>query len=101
MDTDKLIEHSRARFEHAAAKRLLQEKYQTKSIFAHAGGMWRANPELICVLHACPDEHAVLEDLYGNPIKINVPEMLMLAQQRWQEQMNAWLVEYEQMLSNR
>jgi hypothetical protein len=31
MDTDQLIRHSRARFDHVAARRLLKEKYQAKN----------------------------------------------------------------------
>lgn len=101
MDINNLIETSRARFDHETAKRVLKEKYQAKMIFGHAGGMWRAAPDLICLLQSCPDETSVIEDLYSNPIKINVPDMLMLAQQRWQEQMNAWLTEYENLSQNR
>ena len=47
MNTDELVAHSRARFEHAAARRTLKEKYQAKFTFAHAGGMWLAGPELL------------------------------------------------------
>jgi hypothetical protein len=101
MDTEQLITHGRARFEHAAARRLLREKYQAKLTFAHAGGMWRAGPELIAVLQACPDESAVIADLYDAPIKIQVSDLLMLVQQRWQEQMWAWLIEYDQLSKNR
>ena len=97
MDTDQLIAHSRARFAHESAKRVLKEKYQAKMIFAYAGGMWRADPELLTVLNACPDrDSAVILDLYENPIRINVDELEMAAAQRWQEQMNAWLVEHEE-----
>ena len=96
MDTEQLITHGRARFEHAAARRLLREKYQAKLVFAHADGMWRAGPELIAVLQACPDESAVIADLYDSPIKRQVSDLLMLVQQRWQEQMWAWLAEYEE-----
>lgn len=95
MDTEALIAHSRARFDHQTAKRLLKEKYEARMIFANAGGMWRAGPELLTVLAACPDESAVLLDLYENPIKVDVRELELAAQQRWQEQMNAWLVEWE------
>lgn len=95
MDTNALYEHGRARFEHAAARRLLREKYQAKLIFAHEGGMWQAGPVLISVLQACPCEEAVIEDLYETPVKIRVADLLMLAQERWQEQMTAWLVEHQ------
>ena len=101
MDTEQRIAHGRARFEHAAARRLLREKYQAKLTFAHAGGMWRAGPELITVLQACPEESAVIADLYDIPIKIQVSDLLMLVQQRWQEQMTAWLIEHDQLSKNR
>jgi len=101
MDTEQLITHGRARFEHSAARRLLREKYQAKLTFAHAGGMWRAGPELITVLQACPEESAVIADLYDIPIKIQVSDLLMLVQQRWQEQMTAWLIEHDQLSKNR
>ena len=102
MDTNQLISHSKARFDHQAAKRVLKEKYQAKMIFAYAGGMWRAGPELLTVLSACPDrESAVILDLYENPVRINVDELEMVAQQRWQEQMNAWLLEYDEVSQKR
>lgn len=96
MDTENLIAHARARFDHAAARRTLKEKYEARMIFAHAGGMWRAGPELQTTLLTCPDSSAVILDLYQNPIKINTKELYAISQQRWQEQMTAWLIEYEQ-----
>jgi hypothetical protein len=96
MDTDDLIAHARARFDHVAAKRVLKEKYEARMLFALAGGMWRAGPELLTVLSVCPDNTAVLLDLYDTPIQVDVRELELAAQQRWQEQMNAWLVEHEE-----
>ena len=101
METEKLVVHARARFDHAAAKRTLKEKYEAKMLFAYAGGMWRAGPELLTVLATCPDETAVLLDLYETPVQVNVRELELAAQQRWQEQMNAWLVEHENLNKNR
>ena len=95
MDTNALIAHSRARFDHETARRVLKEKYQARMLFAYAGGMWRAGPELLTVLATCPDESAVLLDLYDAPVRVDVRELELASQQRWQEQMNAWLVEYE------
>lgn len=100
MDTEQIIAHSRARFEHAAAKRLLKEKYQGKLTFAFGGGMWNAGPELIVLLKDRAED-IVLLDLYENPVRVNAPQLLKEAEQRWQEQMNAWLVEYEQLSRNR
>ena len=101
MNTDELIAHGRARFEHAAARRTLKEKYQAKLTFAHSGGMWKAGPELINTLNLCPWDDAVILDLYENPVRIAPIELKKLAEQRWQEQMNAWLVEYEELNDNR
>ena len=101
MNTEQLIAHGRARFDHAAARRLLKEKYQARMTFAYAGGMWHAGPELLTVLMACPDESAVLLDLYETPVRIDVKELTLAVQQRWQEQMNAWLVEHEELNKNR
>ena len=96
MDTNALIAHARARFDHEASRRVLREKYQAKMVFAHAGGMWRAGPELQTTLLTCPDADAVILDLYDNPVRVKTKELLAQSQQRWQEQMTAWLVEHEQ-----
>ena len=104
MNTDELIFHSRARFNHHQARITLKEKYQAKMVFAHAGGMWRAGPELINILTASLEhgqQGLVLHDLYETPIMVDYKELLQLAKERWQEQMNAWLVEYEELNRNR
>ena len=104
MNTDELISYSRARFDHHQARIVLKEKYQAKMTFAHAGGMWQAGPELINILTASLEhgqQGLVLHDLYETPIMVDYKELLKLAQERWQEQMNAWLVEYEELNRNR
>lgn len=101
MDTNDIITQSRARFEHESARRVLKEKYEARMIFAHAGGMWRAGPELINIVLACSGTEMVLLDLYENPVKVTRSELYKLAVERWQEQMNAWLVEYEQLSKQR
>jgi len=101
MNTDELVSHSRARFDHHQARTVLREKYQAKLMFAHAGGMWRASPELLVLLATVPPGDAVVPDLYETPIRVDPEELRGLAMQRWQEQMNAWLVEYEELNRNR
>ena len=101
MDTNELISHSRTRFDHHQARTVLKEKYQAKMTFAYGGGMWRAGPELLTVLAVCPDDSAVLLDLYETPVKVDIREIELAAQQRWQEQMNAWMVEHEELNRNR
>jgi hypothetical protein len=104
MNTDELVAHGRARFEHAAARRALKEKYQAKLTFAHAGGMWCAGPDLINILTASLEhgqQGLVLLDMYETPIMVDYKELLKIAHQRWQEQMNAWLVEHDELNKNR
>lgn len=101
MDTNELVKHVRARFDHESQKRLLREKYEAKMLFAHAGGMWRAGPELQTTLLTCPDAEAVILDLYGTPVRINIQTLMSLSQQRWQEQMTAWLCDWDSVRSQR
>lgn len=96
MDTNALVAHARARFDHVAAKRLLKEKYQARMVFGYNGGLFKAGPELLALLHSVPvEDDIVILDVYENPIRVNPLELQHLAQDRWQEQMNAWLVEYD------
>lgn len=99
--SDELYQHARARFDHHSARRLLKEKYQAKMLFAHAGGMWRAGPDLLVLLASVPADDVVLTDLYDNPVRVNPTQLATLARQRWQEQMNAWLVEFESLSTQR
>ena len=101
MDTDALIAHARARFDHVAAKRVLKEKYEARMIFAHGGGMWRAGPELINILATVPPGDVVLLDLYETPVQVHPEELRGLAMTRWQEQMNAWLTEHTELSTKR
>lgn len=101
MDTKKLVAHARTRFEHSAAKRTLKEKYQSKMIFGWSGGMFRATPDMITFLSLYGDERIVIQDLYETPIEVNARELCDLMRVRWQEQMNAWLVEYEELSKKR
>jgi hypothetical protein len=102
MNTDELIAHSRARFDHANARRLLKEKYQAKMLFAYRGGMWRAGPELNNMIFTCGRiGEVVLPDQYENPVMIDTKELMALSQERWHEQINAWHQEYEDLNKNR
>ena len=102
MNTDELVAHGRSRFEHAATRRSLKEKYQAKMTFAYNGGMWKAGPELHSAIFTCGRTgEVVLLDLYENPVKIDTKELMALSQERFNEQMNAWLVEYEQLSRKR
>jgi hypothetical protein len=102
MNTDDLITHARARFDHVAARRVLKEKYEAKMLFAYRGGMWHAGPELNNMIFTCGRMgEIVLPDLYENPVKVDSKELMSMSQERWQEQMTAWLVEFEEISKKR
>ncbi len=96
MNSKNLAVRARSRFDHEVARKVLKEKYQARMTFAQNGGMWRAGPELQTTLLTCPGAEAVLLDLYENPVKVDTKALYAMSQQRWQEQMNAWLAEHEQ-----
>jgi hypothetical protein len=93
---EEVIKNAKARFDHNQSKQILKEKYESKMLFALNGGMWQANPTLIATLSLFEDSDIVLEDLYNNPVKVDKDELLTKAKEHWQEQMNAWLFEFEQ-----
>ena len=101
MTTDTIVATARARFDHEAAKRTLKEKYQAKLTFAHNGGLWLAGPELLATLAACAAPTAVILDLYDTPIQVDSREFRDQVHTHWQEQMNAWLVEYDELAKKR
>jgi len=101
MDTDQLIAHARARFDHEAARKLLKEKYQGKLVFGYNGGMFKSTPEMITFLSLYNNERIVIQDLYENPVEVNAQDLKDIMQAKWYEQMNAWLVEYNELNKNR
>lgn len=101
MDTDALIAHSRARLDHAAARRVLREKYQARMVFGYNGGMWRATPEMITFLSLYGEQDVIVPDLYDVPVKFNAQIMRDLLQARWQEQMTAWECEHQALMQQR
>lgn len=99
---DILTQKIRARFDHNQQRRILKEKYEAKMTFAYRGGMWQAGPNLNNMIFTCGRMgEIVLPDLYNNPIKVDSQELMALSQERWNEQMNAWHVEYEELNKNR
>jgi hypothetical protein len=91
-----IIKQAKVRFNHNQNKQLLKEKYKSKMMFASNGGMWNAGPELLSILATFDTDTIVLVDLYSNPVQVNRLELITEVKQRWQEQMNAWLIEFQQ-----
>ena len=101
MNTETLTQTIKERFDHAATKQILKEKYEAKLIFAEAGGMWKASPELITTLSLFDTDTIVLEDVYDNPVQVDRLQLLNNSKERWQEQMNGWLFDHQQSAKQR
>lgn len=95
MDAQDIVEHARSRLDHAAARRVLREKYEARMIFGHNGGLFRATPEMITFLSLFHDQSIVVKDLHDTPIQVSAAELYELMRSRLQEQMNAWLIEHQ------
>lgn len=101
MDTDALIAHARAKFDHAAARRVMREKYESCMLFGYRGGMFRATPEMIVFLNLYAGSLVVIKDLYDTPVQVDASELCDIMKSRLQEQMNAWLIEHTQVSQQR
>jgi hypothetical protein len=52
-------------------------------------------------LACAQDKDVVILDLYETPVKITVTDLFARAHERWQEQMNAWRVEWDELNKKR
>jgi hypothetical protein len=101
MDTDALIKHARSRLDHAAAQRLLKEKYQARLVFGYNGGMWQASPHMIVFLSLYGDQEVVVPDLYDTPVRLHAQTLCDIMKSKWQEQMNGWECEHQALSKQR
>lgn len=80
----------------------LREKFQDLLVFAHSGGMWRADRETIAFLSVFVDvDQITMEDIYSVPRQINPQELLQLCKEKYQYAANSWAVEYAKLSSVR
>jgi hypothetical protein len=56
---------------------------------------------MITFLSLYSNEEIVLLDLYDTPVKVNADHLKDEMQKRWYEQMNAWLIEHEELSRQR
>lgn len=98
---DNLTQKIRHRFDHEAAKQVLREKYEAKLLFAHQGGMFRAGPELIVLLNSYDTGEMIILDEFKTPTKVTRLALLDEVKQRYQEQLNAWMVELAELSRQR
>jgi len=77
-------------------KRILREKIQTDLHVPYNSGLFKVTPELIAFLTSWSSDELFLEDTYQNPIKIAREEFLTLCCEHYQQVMNTWHDQHEQ-----
>lgn len=79
----------------------MREKYEARMVFGYNGGLFRATPEMISFLSLYGDQRIVVRDLHDTPIEAPAADLCELMRGRLQEQMNAWLVEHQELARER
>lgn len=96
-DINSLVEEVRQATSFQINKKILREKIQTDLHMPHNGGLFKITPELIAFVKTWPIDELYLEDTYQNPVSVDRQVFLVTAQQHYQQVMNRWHNEYEQL----
>ena len=93
MDTNKLIQDAKARFDFNTQKQELKDKYEGKLIFADQGGLFTSGPNLFATLQTITQTYVIIVDNYGNPVKVDAIKLLTKAVNIYTTVMQEWLDE--------
>lgn len=97
MDTEKLIQEAKARFNHKSAKAYLQEKYSNKLLVAEQGGLWKADPQTITLLQSFTTKTVILADTFGNIVEVDRKDLLEKLKSLYSTVMKDWYNEYKEL----
>ena len=100
MDTNKITQRIKARFDHHSARLYLEEKYDNQLLIVTQGGTWIISPDFLTFLRTSAKETIAL-DSNRRPVKINTVELLAQAQDTYDNIMSQWLTEFEELESRR
>jgi hypothetical protein len=92
-----LVDEIRLATDYQINKRILREKIQTDLHLTHNGGLFKITPELLGFVKTWPVDEIYLEDVYQNPVQIDKQIFLVTAQQHYQQVMNRWHNEHEEL----
>jgi len=96
MNTNKLSERVRARFDHHSARIYLEEKYHNQLLIVAQGGTWIISQEFLTFLRTS-SETTIALDSNNRPVKINARELLVQSQETYDTIMSQWLEEFEEL----
>lgn len=90
-----IAELAKKSYDRTLAQKKLEEKQQSRLLLAHDNGIWICDANLICLLTSYKHlENVVLLDSNKIPRQVHVATLLKLVQEKHQEVLNDWLVEY-------
>lgn len=95
MDISELKNFADSAFDYAQFRKSLRERMQARLVLTQNGGMFCITPELIAFVKTWPADELYLEDMHGNPCRLDRQTFLVQAQQLYQEVMNEWHQEFE------
>jgi len=95
-ELNEIVEKINQATDYQTNKRILREKIQTDLHVPYNSGLFKVTPELIAFLSSWHDAELFLEDTYENPIKIAREEFLTLCCEHYQQVMNTWHDQHEQ-----
>jgi hypothetical protein len=85
-------------YDRKLAQKNLEEKQMARLLLAYNSGLWKVDPTLIALLQSYQTQSdIILLDSNNIPRKVNPVELLKLVQQRHQEVLNDWLIEYNKL----
>ena len=96
-DLEKITDQIRLATDYQTNKRILREKIQTDLHVPFNGGLFKVTPELIAFLSTWPSVALYLEDTYENPIFVQRSEFLDICTQHYQQAMNSWHIQHEEL----
>ena len=98
-------QYARERFELNRQKQTLKEQQQQRLTVTYNGGMFLVEMTLLSYLYMKninaglfqQSKEDIIPDIYNNPIKIDVQELIVLCDERWKEVHNDWINQYEEL----
>ncbi len=96
-DLEKITNQIRLATDYQTNKRILKEKVQTDLHVPYNNGLFKVTPELIAFLSTWPSVALYLEDTYENPIFVERSEFLDICTQHYQQAMNSWHIQHEEL----
>jgi len=92
-----LVEQVKLATDYQTNKRILRERVLTELHMPYNNGMFLLTPELLSFAATWPNDTMYLEDTYQNPIEINRQEFLDKARAHYQQAMNEWHQQHEEL----